>query len=299
MTDVPPVAQSKSSVFLRRLTSTLALWSIIVAAVWTGHPLLFFGIIVGLGGLGLIEWRRMFGSTLDGWWRVWLYAVAAGYAGLVYWQSRTGQGGTPGLPEAVALPLLLFGLFAGTLRRELEGRETLWRVVAAVMGFVYVVFLFSFAWRLLLVPDWNGDGSLPGVYYLVFVIAVTKFSDMGAYAVGVLIGRHKMIPHISPGKTWEGLGGAFLGAFMAAHGMAAVFGDRLPMIDHPHAAGLALVLTIISVIADLAESVVKRCLGVKDSGHFLPGIGGALDLIDSLLFTAPAAWLYFHLVVKP
>jgi phosphatidate cytidylyltransferase len=117
--------------------------------------------------------------------------------------------------------------------------------------------------------------------------------------VGVVFGRHKMIPHISPGKTWEGLAGAFLGAFAAAHGMVALFGSHIPMIDHAHAAGLAVALAIITVVADLAESVVKRCLAVKDSGHFLPGIGGALDLIDSLLFTAPAAWLYFHLVVTP
>ena len=299
MTDTPPAPSSKSAVFVRRLSSTLALWALSVVAVWTGLPLLFFGIIVARGALGLIEWRRMFGPTLDGGWRVWLYAVSALYAALVFWQSRNAHGSAPGVPEAVALPLLLFGLFAGTLRGPLEGRETLWRIFAALAGFVYVAFLFSFAWRLVLVPHWNGSGPLPGIFYLVFVIAVTKFTDMGAYAIGVVFGRHKMIPHISPGKTWEGLAGAFLGAFAAAHGMVALFGRHIPMIDHTHAAGLAVSLAVITVVADLAESVVKRCLEVKDSGHFLPGIGGALDLIDSLLFTGPAAWLYFHFVVTP
>lgn len=297
MTETPPVASSKAAVFVRRLGSTLVLWALIAAAVWTGQPLLFFGIIVALGALGLVEWRRLFGATLDGGWRVWLYAVSALYAALVFWQSRGGHGGSPGLPEAVALPLLFFGLFAGTLRAPLEGRETLWRVLVALAGFIYVVFLFSFAWRLVLVPRWTGSGPLPGIFYLLFVIAVTKFTDMGAYAVGVVFGRHKMIPHISPGKTWEGLAGAFLGAFAAAHGMVALFGKHIPMIDHTHAAGLAVALAAITVVADLAESVIKRCLEAKDSGHFLPGIGGALDLIDSLLFTAPAAWLYFHFVV--
>lgn len=277
----------------------MALWSVIGAAVWTAQPLLFFAIIVALGGLGLVEWCRMFGADLPGRWRIWLYGVALVYAVLVLNQALSGRNGHPGLPEAVAVPGLLFGLFAGTLRGPLEGHHTLWRIFAILTGFVYVVVLFSFAWRLLLLPKWSGTGPLPGVFYLVFVIAVTKFTDMGAYAVGVVFGKHKMIPHISPGKTWEGLIGAFLGAFLAAHGMVALFGRHIPMIDHRHAAGLALSLAVITVVADLAESVVKRCLEVKDSGHLLPGIGGALDLIDSLLFTAPAAWLYFHLVVTP
>ena len=292
-----PAAPTRLTVFFRRLGSTVALWGVIGAAVWTAQPLLFFGIIVALGGLGLVEWCRMFGTDLPGKWRAWLYLMAAAYAALVLNESLHGRNGHPGLPEAVAVPALLFGLFAGTLRGPLEGRLTLWRIFAILAGFVYIAFLFSFAWRLLLLPKWNGSGPLPGVFYLVFVIAVTKFTDMGAYAIGVVFGKHKMIPHISPGKTWEGLGGAFLGAFVAAHGMVAAFGRHIPMIDHRHAAGLALSLAAITVVADLAESVVKRCLEIKDSGHLLPGIGGALDLIDSLLFTAPAAWLYFHLVV--
>jgi phosphatidate cytidylyltransferase len=296
MPDVPPAPQSKSAVFVRRLGSTLALWGLIAASVWTGEPLLFFGLIVGLGALGLVEWRRMLGPTLDGCWRVWMYAMGAVYTGLVWWQSRDGQGGAPGLPEAIILPTLLFGLFAGTLRRPLEGRDTLWRIFAALAGFIYIPFLFSFAWRLLLIPGWTGTGPLPGVFYLLFVVAITKFTDMGAYVIGVSFGRHKMIPHISPGKTWEGLVGAFLGAFLAAHGMVALFGQHIPLIDHAHAAGLAICLGAVTVVADLAESVVKRCLDAKDSGHLLPGIGGALDLIDSLLFTCPAAWLYFHFV---
>jgi phosphatidate cytidylyltransferase len=296
MPPAPPAPSTKAAVFVRRLSSTLVLWALIAAAVWTGQPLLFFGIIVALGALGLVEWVRMFGRTLDGGWRRWLYVMAAFYAAVVFWESRGGHGSAPGLPEAVVVPTLLFGLFAEAMRGPLAGRETLWRIFVALAGFVYVAFLFSFAWRLVLVPRWDGTGPLPGIFYLLFVIAVTKFTDMGAYAVGVVFGRHKMIPHISPGKTWEGLAGAFLGAFAAAHGMVAVFGHHVPMIDHRHAAGLAVTLAVITVVADLAESVLKRCLEVKDSGHLLPGIGGALDLIDSLLFTCPAAWLYFHFV---
>jgi len=299
MTDVSPAPRSKSAVFFRRLASTLVLWAVIALAVWTGRPQVFFGIIVVLGALGLIEWCRMFGRTLVGGWRIWLYLMSGVYAALLYRQGGHIQAGLAGLPEALVIPGLLFGLFVGTLLRPLQGRETLWRLFAVLAGFVYVVVLFSFAWRLLMVPQWDGTGPLPGALYLLFVIAVTKFTDMGAYVIGVLFGRHKMIPHISPGKTWEGLVGGFLGAFLAAHGMVALFGEHLPYLDHRHAAVLAVSLAAITVVADLAESVIKRCLDVKDSGRLLPGIGGALDLIDSLLFTCPAAWLYFHLVATP
>lgn len=299
MPAAPPATTSKSAVFFKRLTSTLGLWAVIAAAVGTGNPWLFFAIITGLGALGIVEWCRIIGPPLRGGWSVWVYLVSACYAAGVLWHSVTTHTGDPGIPEAAALPVLLFGLFAGTLVRPLEGQTTLWRLSAAVTGFVYIAFLFSFTWRLLLLPSWDGAGPLPGIFHLIFVIAVTKFTDMGAYAVGVLFGRHKMIPHISPGKTWEGLAGAFLGAFLAAHGMVALFGSKLIYIDHFHAAGLALFLGAITVVADLAESVVKRCMEVKDSGHVLPGIGGALDLIDSLLFSCPAAWLYFKWVMTP
>ena len=299
MSDVPPAPPSKSAVFVRRLSSTLVLWAVIALAVWTGRPAVFFGIIVALGALGLIEWCRMFGRTLDGGWRIWLYLSSAVYASLLYWEAHHGRPELAGLPEALVVPGLLFGLFVATLRGPLQGRETLWRLFAVLAGFVYVAFLFSFTWRLLMLPHWNGTGPLPGALFLLFVIAVTKFTDMGAYVIGVLFGKHKMIPHISPGKTWEGLAGAFLGAFLAAHGLVALCGEHLPFLDHRHAAALAVTLAAITVVADLAESVIKRCLEVKDSGHFLPGIGGALDLIDSLLFTCPAAWLYFHLVATP
>lgn len=295
MPEAPPASPGKAAVFLQRLGSTLALWGVIAVAVWTGHPWLFFAVISGLGALGLVEWCALFGkTTLPPGWRAWLYLNGAAYAALVAWQGRAAGAGGLGLPEAIVLPLLFFGLFAFTLARPLEGRETLWRVFAALAGFIYVAFLFSFSWRLLLLPAWDGRAALPGMFYLLFVIAVTKFTDMGAYFIGMLFGKKKMIPHISPGKTWAGLGGAFLGAFVAAHGMVALFAEKMPLLHHGHAAVLALVLGAVTVVADLAESVLKRCLEAKDSGHLLPGIGGVLDLIDSLLFTAPLAWLYFH-----
>jgi phosphatidate cytidylyltransferase len=111
-----------------------------------------------------------------------------------------------------------------------------------------------------------------------------------------MIGKHKMIPHISPAKSWEGAGGAVLGSLIAATGMMLADADHLLPLTWMHAIIFAVLLCIIGLLGDLAESILKRCHGIKDSGHTLPGIGGILDLTDSLLFAGPVAYLYLRLI---
>jgi phosphatidate cytidylyltransferase len=132
-----------------------------------------------------------------------------------------------------------------------------------------------------------------GKYFLLYFILVTKFSDMGAYAVGSLIGRHKMIPRISPGKTWEGFGGAIVVSTGASLVFVHFFGAHMFGMNPLHAIILGMVLSSTAVIGDLIESLFKREAGVKDSGHLFPGIGGILDLLDSLLFNAPIMYLRY------
>ena len=119
-----------------------------------------------------------------------------------------------------------------------------------------------------------------------------------AYAVGSLIGRHKMIPRISPGKTWEGFGGAILVSTGASLLFTHLAGPRLAGMTMVHAIVLGVILSSAAVIGDLAESLIKREAGVKDSSAVLPGHGGALDLIDSFLFTAPLLYVYMRLVLR-
>jgi phosphatidate cytidylyltransferase len=114
-----------------------------------------------------------------------------------------------------------------------------------------------------------------------------------------LIGRHKMIPRISPGKTWEGFGGAVVVSTLASLVFVHYLGDRLSGMNALHATILGVVLGIAAVIGDLIESIFKREAGVKDSGRFFPGIGGILDLLDSLLFNAPIMYLYLRHVLTP
>jgi phosphatidate cytidylyltransferase len=118
--------------------------------------------------------------------------------------------------------------------------------------------------------------------------------------VGSLIGRHKMIPRVSPGKTWEGFGGAIAGSVLASLLFAHFAGGHLPGMNRVHAIVLAGLLGVAAVIGDLIESIFKREAGVKDSGRILPGIGGVLDLLDSLLFNAPIMYLYLrHVLTHP
>ena len=136
--------------------------------------------------------------------------------------------------------------------------------------------------------------STDGLAWLSYAILVTFASDTAAYAAGRLIGRHKLSPSISPGKTWEGAAGAVVGAMIASAAFAVIVEiDGLPVIN---AILLGAALSVLGQIGDLAESWLKRKAGAKDSGAFLPGHGGILDRLDSLLPILPAVFLYVTVI---
>ena len=151
-------------------------------------------------------------------------------------------------------------------------------------------FSLFYSFRLVFLPDTGGQ--VPGAWLILFMIAVAKFTDMGAYITGSLIGKNKMAPHLSPAKTWEGFFGALVFAQLAAWSVWALSGETLAWIPPGHLGVLALLIGLVSVAGDLAESILKRSLEVKDSGNLMPGIGGFLDLIDSLCFAAPVTYFY-------
>jgi phosphatidate cytidylyltransferase len=132
------------------------------------------------------------------------------------------------------------------------------------------------------------DAAPRGLAWLALVIVVTWLSDTGAYLVGRPLGRHRLIPHVSPNKTWEGFIGGLVCAGLTGALAIWLFGLGVnPLIG----AVVGMLLSLVGVVGDLAESVLKRQAGVKDSGDLIPGHGGMLDRIDALLFTFPAGWL--------
>ncbi len=292
-TETPKPASNKTTVFLRRGFSTLLLWAVVATIFWSMLPAAYLGLIGVLALISTLEYFRMLRAADVKCFPRFGMLLAVAYCGLASMNFLRVEGDIPPILDAAAIFIAVTGAFTLQLRYSIKGVEALLAVAANVLGFLYIAYLFSFAARISFALP--GEGPVPGAYVLLWLLAVTKFTDMGAYITGSLFGKHKMIPHISPGKTWEGFFGAILFAQLAACGIYALIPDKLAALDSwPHVIALGFLLAVLAVIGDLAESVVKRSIHAKDSGNMLPGIGGGLDLIDSICFTAPA--LYFYLV---
>jgi phosphatidate cytidylyltransferase len=291
--------------FLRRLASTVLLWTIILAALFSGHRLVSEGVflviiaLLALTGLvefyGIAEKRGMVSFKVCG--------VIGGLLLMVgTFLNVTGRLGTSGSPARVndfeTGFLILFVL--GLCVRQFVSRSNaagITAIATTLFGLMYVPWLLNFIQKICFFPFAAGSPADAGKYFLLYFILITKISDMGAYAVGSLIGRHKMIPRISPNKTWEGFGGAILASTAASVMFVHFLGAQMVGMNLRHAIILGVVLSLAAVIGDLIESLFKREAGVKDSGHLFPGIGGILDLLDSLLFNAPLMYLYLRHVL--
>jgi phosphatidate cytidylyltransferase len=130
--------------------------------------------------------------------------------------------------------------------------------------------------------------------WLLFTVLTVWITDTGAYFVGRTLGRHRLAPAISPGKTIEGALGSAIAGFAAVFALDAIFGLGL---DTQHRVILGLLLPAVTLFGDLAESALKRSLDIKDSGALVPGHGGVLDRLDSLLFAAPVVYWYLHWII--
>lgn len=165
------------------------------------------------------------------------------------------------------------------------------RLAGSLLAFAYVPCMMVYYVSILTVI---GDDEHSRIGVVIWVIAVAKFTDVGGYLVGSMIGRHKLAPSISPGKTWEGVAGGLLlsalVAFLPVQLAPQFFPEWLTPI---RAVCLAFPIGIAAITSDLSESAFKRRAGVKDSGNCIPGIGGALDLADSLLLAGPVAFYLF------
>jgi phosphatidate cytidylyltransferase len=188
-----------------------------------------------------------------------------------------------GRPGA-AIGAIAVAVLAGALLAWLRGSVPLWTGIGVVLVSLPAVALI---W-LRSLPELG----LSAVLWLVIVVWAT---DSAAYVVGRRVGGARLAPSISPGKTWSGLGGGVIGASVASVIMAWALGSERLV----HAAGLGAVFAVIAQLGDLAESMLKRRAGVKDSGSLIPGHGGVLDRVDGFLITAPALALLLGLKAWP
>jgi phosphatidate cytidylyltransferase len=189
----------------------------------------------------------------------------------------------------VGTAVLIASLLWHIRDRHLEGATA--AVGAAVFAFIYLGLMFGFILAL------RREHS---AWVVLAVLIVTKFCDIGAYTTGKLIGKHKLIPWVSPGKTWEGLvgglcfsaGAAVLAVWLAGQAVDDPRFSGFSRLSFLHAACIGVLFGLTGQAGDLLASVLKRDAKLKDSGETLPGFGGVLDVVDSVLLVAPVAfWL--------
>lgn len=186
------------------------------------------------------------------------------------------------IPVYVFLFLPMRMVMIGETKQFLQAAGTLhWGLMVTVFSLSHLSFLLD-------LPE-TGNPAGGGAGLVLFLVFLTEFNDVAQYVWGKLLGRHKIVPKVSPNKTWEG----FLGGVGTSVLCAWLLAPWLTPLNLEHSLAVGLIIPVAGFIGDVVISAVKRDIGVKDSGSLLPGHGGILDRIDSLTYTAP---LFFHFI---
>ncbi len=280
-----------------RVRSGLLLGAALLAAVFLVPPWGAWAIVSAVVVLGLKEFYGMLEAG-----RIPCFKAVGTLCGLALiaaaWFARDERAAGGAAARDVE-NLTLFAGAAVVFARMLFQRKNprpLETMAGTLLGLLYVGYLTSFFLRL--ATAWGG---LKGRWLVIYLVVVVKGGDIAAYFVGCRFGRHKLIPRISPAKSWEGAVAGLLGAVAASLAARAVFHGTLGPVLLPwaHAVALGLGLAIFGIFGDLLESLMKRAAGVKDSGTLIAGMGGLLDVVDSLLLAAPALYFYARWLLPP
>ena len=261
--------------FKTRLLSGIVLVIVLVVTVGIGGPLLY-GILLSASLIGLTELYKVV-KIQDHALGVVGYLAAIGYYVLIDLNRMEYA-----VPLFILLLMLVMAVYVFAYPKFRAEQVTM-----AFFGVFYVAVMLSFVYQTRELPD-------GGV--MVWLIFLSSWGcDTCAYCVGMLLGKHKLAPVLSPKKSIEGAVGGVVGAALLGLLYASLFGHEMTDVANPHLACAAAcgIAAVISQIGDLAASAIKRNHEVKDYGHLIPGHGGVLDRFDSMLFTAPA--IYFAL----
>jgi phosphatidate cytidylyltransferase len=301
-----PQPKRSAAAFFLRLVSTTVLWVAMLLGVFYAPPLVFYLALTAIACVALWEFYNIVDAAGLRCYRRWgLAACAALLMGSWFFFEKGVL-----TPKANAFTLCVFVVFIlGAFLRQFPQKHNphpIETMACTLFGLLYVPWLLSFITLInfsFLPADatrevWS-EAQRDGRFFVLYLVMVTKFTDVGSYVFGMTMGKHKLIPRISPNKTWEGVYGGIVGALVASY--AGWHLMRTPLerngLDFVDATILGVLLGAVAIVGDLAESLVKRQANIKDSGKMLPGIGGALDLVDSLLFTAPVLYVYMRLVM--
>ena len=241
--------------------------------------------VLGMAALAAVEMNSMLAGRLRP--PTWLTVGGCVCVLLAAWPAHLGWRADPLRDVFVVFVAFFLVAFLYEMARFREPDGCVGRLAIATFTVAYLGLLPTFLVHLRWWPD-----PLAGPTALLLVIFVPKCCDIGAYFTGRAFGKHRMTPMLSPKKTWEGLAGGVVLSMLVAVGinraMVPILGDDL------RAAAFGIVVGLAGVLGDLAESMLKRDGGKKDAATMLPGFGGVLDVIDSILFAAPVAWVWLR-----
>ena len=278
---------------IKRIISTLALWAVLVFVVYFFKDAGFAALMFALALMAGREACSLLGRCgLAPSFRV--YALAALLLFLPMFCPARGV-----FAFSAFWFLLSVFFFAAWVLRSPYGdflKKTVlptFLIYALVAGMLWIYALVAAA-----MSDYIGVSPYSGVVLATMIIAAAKFSDVGGYLFGMAFGRHKMSPSISPKKTWEGAFGGVALSMLVTAAIAWGFSEVLSSVMTPlQAALMALPVAAAAIVSDLLESVLKRRADIKDSGSTIPGIGGALDLADSMLLSAPVGFAALFIII--
>jgi phosphatidate cytidylyltransferase len=187
------------------------------------------------------------------------------------------------------------GLLLGAFIRGMPVAKIMVSTAGTLFGAIYAGYLGGFVIRLKMQGD-TPEGQHWGTDLLLLLILMTWANDIFAYIVGKRFGRHALAPVASPKKTWEGAVGGLLGSLGVAFLLQQF---AIKSLETRDVIIVTVIIVVLGIMGDLCESLLKRSAGVKDSGNILPGHGGALDRLDSMIFAAPALYYYYHFFLDP
>jgi len=268
----------------KRVASSVVLIPVFVWVTTMASAWVFQLLVIAASAVACYELARMFertGRAISPWLTVGVgAALTASFATSLY--ATVGDDGSPlhWMPTPELVLLIGVGVVCSAPLWS-AGRPVVESTANTVFGAVYVGWLLGYAIWL--------QGRAGGPQLVLFLVGVTWAGESAAYLVGSSVGRHRLAPVLSPRKTVEGAIAQVIISVAAALGLGAWL---LPTCGLVGAAGAGVVLGVIGQVGDLAESAIKRSIGTKDTGDLIPGHGGMLDRIDSLLFNAPALYLY-------